>query len=115
MSAVSASLRLGQVAVIVLLPLAAAASGGAFPAASKTPAPQPRPAETLPAGGRPTPPPPVPPQYDELKDLHLEIPLVEGGRPSAAIVAPASGISGTQAARQASSPCVKVVSMPLPE
>ena len=98
MSAVSASLRLGQVAVIVLLPLAAAASGGAFPAASKTPAPQPRPAETLPAGGRPTPPPPVPPQYDELKDLHLEIPLVEGGRPSAAIVAPASGIYHAAAA-----------------
>ncbi|NUQ64449.1 MAG: hypothetical protein HUU20_18440, partial [Pirellulales bacterium] len=40
----------------------------------------------------PPPPPPVPPQYEKLKDLHLEIPLVQGGKPTAAIVAPASGV-----------------------
>jgi len=46
-------------------------------------------------GGLPPPPPPppapIPPQYEKLKDLHLEIPLVRDGRPSAAVVAPASG------------------------
>ncbi|MFH1268205.1 MAG: hypothetical protein ABIK89_21000, partial [Planctomycetota bacterium] len=40
----------------------------------------------------PPPPPPVPPQYDKLKDLHLEIPLVAGGKPTVTIVAPASGV-----------------------
>ncbi|NLX96560.1 MAG: hypothetical protein GXY83_10325 [Rhodopirellula sp.] len=40
----------------------------------------------------PPPPPPVPPQYDTLKALHLEIPLVQSGKPAAAIIAPASGI-----------------------
>lgn len=39
----------------------------------------------------PPPPPPVPPQYDKLKDLCLEIGLVKDGRPNAAIVVPASG------------------------
>ena len=39
----------------------------------------------------PPPPPPVPPQYEKLKDLRLEIPLVAGGKPNAAIVVPASG------------------------
>ena len=47
-------------------------------------------------GGLPPPPPPppapVPPQYDKLKDLHRDIPLVGGGEPKAAIVAPASGL-----------------------
>ena len=47
-------------------------------------------------GGFPPPPPPppepVPPQYDKLKDLHLDIPLVKGGEPAVAIVAPASGV-----------------------
>jgi len=52
-------------------------------------------------GGVPPPPPPppapVPPQYDALKDLHLEIPLVEEGKPAVAIVAPASGAYQTAA------------------
>jgi hypothetical protein len=39
----------------------------------------------------PPPPPPVPPQYAQLKDLHLEIPLVRAGKPTVAIVVPASG------------------------
>lgn len=38
----------------------------------------------------PPPPPPIPPQYTKLKDLHLDIPLVRGGRPAAAIVSSAS-------------------------
>ena len=33
------------------------------------------------------PPPPVPPQYDKLRDLHLDIPLVADGQPSVAIAA----------------------------
>ncbi len=45
-------------------------------------------------GGMPAPPPPppepVPPQYDRLGDLHLDIPLVRNGNASAAIIAPAS-------------------------
>lgn len=45
-------------------------------------------------GGLPAPPPPppepVPPQYEKLKDLHLEIPLVRAGKANAVIVAPAS-------------------------
>ena len=40
----------------------------------------------------PPPPPPVPPQYDKLKDLHLDIPLVKGAKPAVVIVAPASGV-----------------------
>ena len=40
----------------------------------------------------PPPPPPVPPQYDKLKDLHSDIPLVKEAKPTVAIVAPASGI-----------------------
>ncbi len=46
----------------------------------------------------PPPPAPVPPQYSKLKDLHLGIPLVRGGRPNAAIVAPESGAYRTAAA-----------------
>jgi hypothetical protein len=53
-------------------------------------------------GGLPPPPPPppapVPPQYDKLKDLHLTIPLVTGGTPTAAVVAPQSGMYQTAAA-----------------
>ncbi len=45
-------------------------------------------------GGLPAPPPPppapVPPQYEKLKNLHLEIPLIQKGKANAAIVAPAS-------------------------
>jgi hypothetical protein len=39
----------------------------------------------------PPPPPPVPPQYDKLRDLHLQIPLVVDGKPAATLVVPASG------------------------
>jgi outer membrane protein assembly factor BamB len=46
----------------------------------------------------PPPPPPVPPQYDRLKNLHLDIPLVEDGKPTVTIVTPASGIYETAAA-----------------
>ncbi len=42
-------------------------------------------------------PDPVPPQYDTLKDLHLTTELVEGGRPAAVIVRPASGEHDTEA------------------
>jgi len=53
-------------------------------------------------GGLPAPPPPppdpVPPQYDKLKNLYLDIALVKDGKPNAAIVAPASGIYQTAAA-----------------
>jgi hypothetical protein len=48
----------------------------------------------LPAAGKELPPPPpqpVPPQYHRLKDLHLEIPFVQAGTPTVAIVAPATG------------------------
>ena len=38
----------------------------------------------------PPPPPPVPPQYAELKDRHLDIAIVERGKPAVAIVAPVS-------------------------
>jgi len=52
-------------------------------------------------GGVPPPPPPppapVPPQYDKLKNLHLDIALVKDGQPNAVIVAPASGIYKTAA------------------
>ncbi len=46
------------------------------------------------AAGPAPPPPPKPEvkQYDRLKDLHLSIPLVEGGKSTVSIVAPASGI-----------------------
>ncbi|MBN2128107.1 MAG: hypothetical protein JW741_01370 [Sedimentisphaerales bacterium] len=40
----------------------------------------------------PPPPAPVPPRYSKLKDLHLDIPLVDAGRPRVAIVAAASGV-----------------------
>lgn len=40
----------------------------------------------------PPPPEPVPPQYDTLKDMHGQIPLVADGQPACAIVAPASGL-----------------------
>ena len=47
-------------------------------------------------GGFPPPPPPppepVPPQYEKLKKLHSDIPLVKGAKPAVAIVAPASGV-----------------------
>lgn len=46
-------------------------------------------------GGLPPPPPPppapIPPQYTQLKNQCLDIPLVQDGRPGAVIVAPASG------------------------
>ena len=43
-------------------------------------------------GGLPPPPPlPIPPQYERLKDLHLEIPLVRAGNSVVTIVAPATG------------------------
>jgi len=45
----------------------------------------------------PPPPPPVPPQYGKLKDPHLDIPLARDGKPTAAIVAPASGAYQTAA------------------
>ena len=52
-------------------------------------------------GGLPAPPPPppepVPPQYNKLKDLHLQIPLVRGNKANAAIVAPASDAYQTAA------------------
>ncbi|NLS96170.1 MAG: hypothetical protein GXX96_28865 [Planctomycetaceae bacterium] len=50
-------------------------------------------------GGHPAPPPPpppppapVPPQYETLKDLHVEIPLVQEGKVCAALVVPASSL-----------------------
>ena len=46
----------------------------------------------------PPPPPPVPPQYDKLKDLHRDVPLVRDGKPNVAIVAPASGVYQAAAA-----------------
>ena len=46
----------------------------------------------------PPPPPPIPPQYEKLKELYLTIPLVQAGKPNAAIVVPASGIYQTAAA-----------------
>ena len=46
----------------------------------------------------PPPPPPEPPQYDKLKNPRLDIPLVASGLPSAAIVAPASGVYHAAAA-----------------
>jgi hypothetical protein len=53
-------------------------------------------------GGLPPPPPPppepIPPQYAKLKNLHLEIPLVEGGRPSASIVVPKGSLYAAAAA-----------------
>ena len=42
-------------------------------------------------GVSPTAPLPAAPQYETLKDLHLDIALVKNGKPAAAIVAPASG------------------------
>jgi hypothetical protein len=44
-------------------------------------------------------PPPVPPQYTKLKDLHLTTHIVRDGKPAIRIVAPASGVYKTQAAR----------------
>ena len=44
-------------------------------------------------------PPPAPPQYTKLKDLCLTTHLVRDGNPAIRIVAPASGIYKTQAAR----------------
>lgn len=56
------------------------------------------------AGGLPAPPPPppepVPPQYDRLKDLHLQIPLVCDGKAAAAIVIPAGDSTYRAAATQ---------------
>lgn len=53
-------------------------------------------------GGLPPPPPPppapIPPQYTQLKNQHLQIRLVEEGKPTAVIVAPASGVYQTAAA-----------------
>ncbi len=46
----------------------------------------------------PPPPPPVPPQYTELKNLHLNVALVNDGKPNVAIVAPASGVYQAAAA-----------------
>jgi len=46
----------------------------------------------------PPPPPPVPPQYSELKDLHLDIALVEASKSNVAIVAPASDVYQNAAA-----------------
>lgn len=47
-------------------------------------------------GGFPPPPPPppapAPPQYDKLKNLHLEIPLASDGKPAVAIVVPPGGL-----------------------
>jgi len=65
-------------AAVLLLALIAARGERAFPAATELP-------------------PPVPPQYDKLKDLYLDIPLVKAGRPAVAIVVPAQGIDGTAA------------------
>ncbi|MBT3380636.1 MAG: hypothetical protein HN406_33865, partial [Lentisphaerae bacterium] len=45
----------------------------------------------------PPPPDPVPPVYSQLKDLHLITALVEDGKPTVTIVAPASGIYQTPA------------------
>ncbi|MBC8873043.1 MAG: VCBS repeat-containing protein [Planctomycetes bacterium] len=45
----------------------------------------------------PPPPPPVPPQYSELKDLHLDTALVKEGKANVAIVAPASDVYQTAA------------------
>lgn len=50
-----------------------------------------------PADGEEPPPAPVPPQYNKLKKLHLDIPLVEGGQPNVGIVTPASGVYGAAA------------------
>lgn len=46
----------------------------------------------------PPPPPPVPPQYTQLKDQHLQIPLAHEAKPTAVIVAPASGVYHAAAA-----------------
>ena len=43
------------------------------------------------------PPPPIPPQYSELKDLHLDIALVKEGKSNVSIVAPASDVYQTAA------------------
>ena len=47
----------------------------------------------------PPPPKPIPPVYTKLKDLHLDTPLVKDGKPSATIVASASGIYDRAATR----------------
>ena len=47
----------------------------------------------------PAPPPePVPPQYDRLAELHLEISLVENGKAKIAIIVPESGVYDADAA-----------------
>jgi len=45
----------------------------------------------------PPPPPPVPPQYSELKNLHLDVALVKDGKPNVSIVVPASDVYQTAA------------------
>ncbi len=56
------------------------------------------------AGGLPAPPPPppepVPPQYDRLKDLHQQIPLVGDRKAASAIVVPAGDSTYRAAATQ---------------
>ncbi len=68
----------------------------------------------------PPPPPPVPPQYTKLKDLHREIALVRGGRPSAVIVAPegidpAAALAIQQAIQQRTGTTLPIVSDRSPE
>ena len=62
----------------------------------RAPTPQVLVAEVELKGGLPAPPPPppepVPPQYDKLKNLHSQIPLVRGTEANAVIVAPASAV-----------------------
>src|SRR3989304_292556 len=72
MSKASASLPAALVAAIVLLAITPARAGQVFEVT-------------------------IPPQYAKLKNLHLDIPLVEGGKPSVAIVVPACGIYRTAA------------------
>ena len=69
----------------------------------------------------PPPPPPVPPQYSQLKDLHLDIDLVKDGKPAVAIVAPASvacqsaAVTIQQAILQRTGVTVPIVSDDSPE
>ncbi len=46
-----------------------------------------------------SPPEPVPPVYEKLKELHVNTELVSGGKPNITIIAPASGIYEKQAKR----------------
>ncbi len=70
----------------------------------RDPTPQVLVADVRLAGGLPAPPPPppepVPPQYDRLKDLHLQIPLVGDGKAAAAIIVPAGDSTYQAAAAQ---------------